>query len=36
MYFELDDIKRRHSVYYDVLNVGGWVKAPDATASWNY
>lgn len=36
MFFELDDIKRRHSLYYDIYNVGGWVRTPDASASWNY
>ena len=36
MFFELDDIKRRHSNYYDIYNVGGWVTAPDSTFSWNY
>lgn len=36
MFFELEDIKRRHSNYYDIYNVGGWVTAPDSTLSWNY
>jgi solute carrier family 25 oxoglutarate transporter 11 len=36
MFFELDDIKRRHSNYYDIYNVGGWVTAPDSTFRWNY
>lgn len=36
MFFELDDIKRRHSNYYDIYNVGGWVSAPDSTLRWNY
>ena len=36
MFFELDDIKRRHSTYYDIYNVNGWVRAPDSTLSWNY
>lgn len=36
MFFELDDIKRRHSNYYDIYNVGGWVTAPDSTLRWNY
>lgn len=36
MFFELDDIKRRHSNYYDIYNVNGWVRAPDSTLSWNY
>ena len=36
MFFELDDIKRRHSMYSDSYNVGGWVKTPDATFGWMY
>jgi solute carrier family 25 oxoglutarate transporter 11 len=35
MFFELDDIKRRHSNYYDIYNVNGWVRTPDSTLSWN-
>jgi len=29
MFFELEDIKRRHTLYYDVYNVGNWVPTPD-------
>ena len=29
MYFEIDDIKRKHSMYYDVYNIHGWVDTPD-------
>lgn len=36
MFFELDDIKRRHSLYWDIFNVGGWVRTPDTHASWLY
>lgn len=36
MFFELDDIKRRHSMYSDIYNVGGWVNTPDATFGWMY
>ena len=34
-YFELDDIKRRHSHYWDCYNVGGWVNTYDNLALWN-
>jgi solute carrier family 25 oxoglutarate transporter 11 len=36
MFFELEDIKRRHSMYSDIYNVGGWVPTPDANFSWMY
>jgi len=36
MYFELDDIKRRHSPYFDVYNTFSWVTTPESTLSWNY
>ena len=36
MFFELEDIKRRHSPYFNVTNVGGWTPAVDSTPSWNY
>ena len=36
MYFELDDIRRRHNLYWDTGNTGGWVRAPDVSISWNY
>lgn len=34
MFFELENVKRRHSLYWDVHNEG-WTKAPDSTMSWN-
>lgn len=34
MFFELEDIKRRHSPYWDCHNVHSWVRTPDATTSW--
>ena len=34
MFFELDDIKRRHSPYSDVYNVHGWIDTPDSAVSW--
>lgn len=36
MYFELDDIKRRHSAYYDVWNAFSWITTPESTMWWNY
>jgi len=36
MYFELDDIKRRHSPYFDVYNVFSWITTPENKWSWNY
>lgn len=36
MFFELEDIKRRHSLYWDIYNTESWVEAPDNTLSWNY
>lgn len=36
MFFELEDIKRRHSLYWDIYNVEGWVTPPDSTLSWNF
>ena len=29
MFFELEDIRRRHTLYSDIFNVGVWVEAPD-------
>jgi hypothetical protein len=29
MFFELDDIRRRHSLYFDCYNAGVWVDAPE-------
>ena len=34
MFFELDDIKRRHSPYSDVYNVHGWIDTPDSDIGW--
>ena len=34
MFFELEDIKRRHSPYWDCHNVHSWVRTPDSTHSW--
>lgn len=31
MFFELEDIKRRHSLYWDIYNVESWVRRPDST-----
>lgn len=36
MYFELDDIKRRHSPYFDVYNAFSWITTPENNFSWNY
>lgn len=36
MYFEIDDVKRRHSPYYDVYNFMGWVDTPDSSYVWNW
>lgn len=36
MFFELDDIKRRHSAYWDVYNAFSYTPAPDNHYSWNY
>jgi len=36
MFFELDDIKRRHTLYWDIYNVESWVESPENTMSWNY
>jgi len=36
MFFELDDIKRRHSYTYDVYNVFSWIDTPDNKFSWNW
>lgn len=35
MFFELEDIKRRHSLYWDIYNVEGWVRRPEATLANN-
>lgn len=36
MFFEIDDIKRRHSPYVDPYNVHGWVDVPEYTWQWNW
>jgi len=36
MYFELDDIKRRHSPYFDVYNAFSWISTPENNYAWNY
>jgi hypothetical protein len=36
MYFEIDDIKRRHSPYTDPYNVHGWIDLPEYTWKWNW
>ena len=36
MYFEIDDIKRRHSPYFDVYNVHGWIDPPADQFWWNW
>ena len=36
MYFEIDDVKRRHSPYFDVYNIHGWVDTPFETFGWNW
>lgn len=29
MFFELEDIRRRHTLYFDVNNAGVWSTAPE-------
>lgn len=36
MFFEIDDIKRRHSPYTDNYNVHGWIDLPDDAAWWKF
>jgi hypothetical protein len=36
MFFEIDDIKRRHSPYSDVYNVHGWIDTPDDIKWWTF
>ena len=36
MFFEIDDVKRRHSPYYDVYNIRGWVDPPEDRFSWHW
>lgn len=35
MFFELEDVKRRHMPMWNTNNVTMWVAAPDSTPSWN-
>jgi hypothetical protein len=36
MFFEVDDIKRRHSPYADTYNVHGWLTNPDSANWWTF
>ena len=36
MFFELEDISRRHSPYFYQSNAGGWHTADDSTPSNNF
>ena len=36
MYFEIDDIKRRHSPYFDVYNIHGWIDPPEDKFAWHW
>lgn len=36
MFFELDDIKRRHSYTFDVHNAFSWIDTPDNKFIWNW
>lgn len=36
MFFELEDIKRRHMPAWSTNNVTMWVPALDSTPTWNY
>lgn len=36
MFFELEDIKRRHMPTWSNNNTTVWVPALDSTPSWNY
>lgn len=36
MFFELEDVKRRHSLYFDIYNVGYWVPTPDKYIKYVY
>lgn len=35
MFSEVEDVRRRHSVYYDVYNTHGWIDPPDMQWRWN-
>ena len=36
MFFELEDVRRRHNPTWWTNNVTAWVTPPDSTPSWNY
>ena len=36
MFFELDDVQRRHNPTWWTNNVTAWTRAVDSTPSWNY
>lgn len=36
MFLELDETKRRHSLYYNASPGLGWVDTPDSDFSFNY
>jgi hypothetical protein len=36
MFFELDDIKRRHMPQWFVHNVTAWTPSLDSSYTWNY
>lgn len=36
MFFEIDDIRRRHSMYFDTYNIHGWVDPPEGTLKWDF
>jgi len=36
MFFELDDVQRRHNPSWWTNNVTTWTTAVDSTPSWNY
>lgn len=36
MFFELEDIKRRHMPNWNTDNVTQWTDTYDSTPSWNY
>lgn len=35
MFSEIDDVRHRHSTYWDVYNTYGWVDPPDQQWGWN-
>lgn len=36
MFFEIENVKRRHATYYDNYNIHGWVDTPDSSVTYNY